>query len=154
MLIRCGKKLKSVFLITTSQSGCGLFGWSFCSRQKLTILLLDLSVLSYRCQTDHKTDSLPSSYAKIRYIKNIQQPPFVHFENLPLTLKIPLYARATTIKTSMHSKKIAPHLLVTTLPTIQRQRLQSGAVLYPHQGQHPLALKYHQPHQNGRHKYL
>ncbi len=39
------KKFKSVFLKTTSQSGCGLSGWSFCCCQKPFILLLDLSVL-------------------------------------------------------------------------------------------------------------
>ncbi len=39
------KKMKSVFLKTICQLGCGLSGWSFFSRQKQTILLLDLSVL-------------------------------------------------------------------------------------------------------------
>jgi hypothetical protein len=40
------KKMKSVFLKTTSRSGCSLSGWSFCSRQKQTHFLLDLSVLN------------------------------------------------------------------------------------------------------------
>jgi hypothetical protein len=47
VLIRCEKKMKSVFLKTTSRSGCGLSGWSFCSPQKQTTLLLDLSVLFF-----------------------------------------------------------------------------------------------------------
>jgi hypothetical protein len=37
--------MKLVFLKTTSRLGCGLSGWSFCSRQKQTPFLLDLSVL-------------------------------------------------------------------------------------------------------------
>jgi hypothetical protein len=39
------KKNKSVFLKTTSRLGCGLSGWSFCSRRKQTPFLLDSSVL-------------------------------------------------------------------------------------------------------------
>ncbi len=39
------KKLKLAFLKTTSRWGCGQSGWSFCSRQKQTLFLLDLSVL-------------------------------------------------------------------------------------------------------------
>jgi hypothetical protein len=37
--------MKSVFLKMTSRSGCGLAGWSFCSRQKHTPFLLAISVL-------------------------------------------------------------------------------------------------------------
>ncbi len=46
MLIRCVKKIKSVFLKTTSQSGCSLSVWSFYSCKKQTLFHLDLSVLS------------------------------------------------------------------------------------------------------------
>jgi hypothetical protein len=39
-------KKKLVFLKTTSLSRCGLSGWSFCSHQKQTSFLLNLSVLN------------------------------------------------------------------------------------------------------------
>jgi hypothetical protein len=57
MLIRCEKKLKSVFLKTTSQSGCGLSGWSVRSLQKQTNFPLDLSVLNTKCWAYHPNGS-------------------------------------------------------------------------------------------------
>ncbi len=54
------KKLKSVFIRTTSWPGCGLSGWSFHSCQKQTPFLLDLSVLDVRTEIHLSTRSLDS----------------------------------------------------------------------------------------------
>ncbi len=41
--------MKSVFLKTTSLSGCGLSGWSFCSRQTQISFLLDYQSYLWSC---------------------------------------------------------------------------------------------------------